>query len=76
MNCVTELEPDYSEFVEVDPTGRYGRVIFLFFLALLLCFLHFLLTVFGLLFCSTMKFLAKELPRQCTRLFCITFSNF
>lgn len=25
MNCVTELEPDYSEFVEVDPTGRYGR---------------------------------------------------
>ena len=34
MNCVTELEPDYSEFVEVDPTGRYGRVIFLFFLAL------------------------------------------
>ncbi|KAJ9700352.1 hypothetical protein PVL29_005915 [Vitis rotundifolia] len=25
MDCVTELEPDYSEFVEVDPTGRYGR---------------------------------------------------
>ncbi|KAJ1385159.1 Serine/threonine-protein kinase, active site [Sesbania bispinosa] len=25
MNGVTELEPDYSEFVEVDPSGRYGR---------------------------------------------------
>ncbi|GAB4855413.1 Serine/threonine-protein kinase wnk1 [Ancistrocladus abbreviatus] len=25
MNCLTLLEPDYSEFVEVDPTGRYGR---------------------------------------------------
>ncbi|KAI4301892.1 hypothetical protein L6164_035129 [Bauhinia variegata] len=25
MNGVTHLEPDYSEFVEVDPTGRYGR---------------------------------------------------
>jgi hypothetical protein len=26
MNGLTHLEPDYSEFVEVDPTGRYGRV--------------------------------------------------
>ncbi|GAB4835976.1 Serine/threonine-protein kinase wnk1 [Ancistrocladus abbreviatus] len=25
MNGLTHLEPDYSEFVEVDPTGRYGR---------------------------------------------------
>uniref|UniRef100_A0A5B7CD15 non-specific serine/threonine protein kinase n=1 Tax=Davidia involucrata TaxID=16924 RepID=A0A5B7CD15_DAVIN len=25
MNGVPALEPDYSEFVEVDPTGRYGR---------------------------------------------------
>ncbi|KAI5676314.1 hypothetical protein M9H77_07264 [Catharanthus roseus] len=25
MNGFTHLEPDYSEFVEVDPTGRYGR---------------------------------------------------
>lgn len=25
MNGFTNLEPDYSEFVEVDPTGRYGR---------------------------------------------------
>ncbi|CDY41908.1 BnaC05g46960D [Brassica napus] len=24
-NLVSYLEPDYSEFVEVDPTGRYGR---------------------------------------------------
>ena len=26
MNGLSHLEPDYSEFVEVDPTGRYGRV--------------------------------------------------
>ncbi|KAF8084494.1 hypothetical protein N665_0716s0039 [Sinapis alba] len=25
MNNLSYLEPDYSEFVEVDPTGRYGR---------------------------------------------------
>ncbi|KDO40445.1 hypothetical protein CISIN_1g004564mg [Citrus sinensis] len=25
MNGLTHLEPDCSEFVEVDPTGRYGR---------------------------------------------------
>ncbi|XP_023641441.1 serine/threonine-protein kinase WNK1 isoform X2 [Capsella rubella] len=25
MNYLSYLEPDYSEFVEVDPTGRYGR---------------------------------------------------
>ncbi|OVA18855.1 Protein kinase domain [Macleaya cordata] len=25
MNELMLLEPDYSEFVEVDPTGRYGR---------------------------------------------------
>ncbi|KAL3516248.1 hypothetical protein ACH5RR_023150 [Cinchona calisaya] len=25
MNGLTHLETDYSEFVEVDPTGRYGR---------------------------------------------------
>ncbi|OVA05457.1 Protein kinase domain [Macleaya cordata] len=25
MNGLKPLEPDYSEFVEVDPTGRYGR---------------------------------------------------
>jgi hypothetical protein len=28
MNNLSYLEPDYSEFVEVDPTGRYGRVMF------------------------------------------------
>lgn len=27
MNGLTHLEPDCSEFVEVDPTGRYGRVL-------------------------------------------------
>lgn len=26
MNGDTSFEDDYSEFVEVDPTGRYGRV--------------------------------------------------
>jgi hypothetical protein len=26
MNGVTHLEEGDSEFVEVDPTGRYGRV--------------------------------------------------
>ncbi|CAL5339699.1 unnamed protein product [Camellia sinensis] len=25
MNGLTHLESDYSEFVEIDPTGRYGR---------------------------------------------------
>lgn len=25
MNGVTHTEPEISEFVEVDPTGRYGR---------------------------------------------------
>ncbi|KAK1581380.1 hypothetical protein Q3G72_005560 [Acer saccharum] len=25
MNGLTHLDPDYSEFVEVDPSGRYGR---------------------------------------------------
>ncbi|KAL5566922.1 hypothetical protein UlMin_030086 [Ulmus minor] len=25
MNCLSHLESDDSEFVEVDPTGRYGR---------------------------------------------------
>lgn len=26
MNGVVDLDSDDSEFVEVDPTGRYGRV--------------------------------------------------
>ncbi|GMH10473.1 hypothetical protein Nepgr_012314 [Nepenthes gracilis] len=25
MNGLMHLDPDYSEFIEVDPTGRYGR---------------------------------------------------
>ncbi|KAF8401711.1 hypothetical protein HHK36_012657 [Tetracentron sinense] len=25
MNGLAPLEPDYSEFIEIDPTGRYGR---------------------------------------------------
>ena len=37
MNVLTHLEQDYSEFVEVDPTGRYGTVKPLsFYLSLLL----------------------------------------
>jgi hypothetical protein len=40
MNGLSHLEPpDYSEFVEVDPTGRYGRV----HLSLSLCACVFLL---------------------------------
>ena len=28
MNHLSPLEQDYSEFVEYDPSGRYGRVTF------------------------------------------------
>lgn len=44
MNGVTEIEPDCSDFVEVDPTGRYGRVIFLVFLCWVSLFSHFQFT--------------------------------
>lgn len=79
MNGVTAPEQDYSEFVEVDPTGRYGRVsccshfLSLFFSPLCSfvfiqnfgsCFLTSSLLKFAA-FCSTMKFLAKELQKQC-----------
>jgi len=64
MNGVTHLEPDDSEFVEVDPTGRYGRVYSLspHFLLFLLC-LTFMM-IFPV-YCSTMKSSEKELQRQC-----------
>ena len=39
MNGPSHLEPpDYSEFVEVDPTGRYGRVHLSLSLSLRVCF--------------------------------------
>lgn len=78
MNGVINPEADdYSEFVEVDPTGRYGRVLkllsqflslwlSLFFLASDLgsdSWVPFFFWLFG---CSTMKYLERELQRQCT----------
>lgn len=64
MNGVTHLEPDDSEFVEVDPTGRYGRVYSLspHFLLSLLCLTFMMILHVS---CSTMKSLEKELQRQC-----------
>lgn len=44
MNGVSAVEPDYSEFVEVDPTGRYGRVC-KFFCSVVAFFLRFSLPV-------------------------------
>lgn len=45
MDGVTVLEPDESEFVEVDPTGRYGRVCALFsFPSIISLFLFILLS--------------------------------
>lgn len=38
MNGVSAVEPDYHEFVEVDPTGRYGRVCRLFCSVLVVAF--------------------------------------
>ena len=49
MNGGASFEPEYSEFVELDPTGRYGRV----------CITPFLLIFSFLLFFSviyTLKF--------------------
>lgn len=78
MNGLTPLEPDDSEFVEVDPSGRYGRVIdsssfFFTLLFIKICFFFFFplisfLSLLFLSFCSTMKSLAKELPRLCMNL--------
>lgn len=76
MNGVTAPEQDYSEFVEVDPTGRYGRVsscshfLSLFFMPSSLFCVHTEIWVLFFnfkfaAFCSTMKFLAKELQKQC-----------
>lgn len=77
MTGVTSPESDCSEFVEVDPTGRYGRVDTLIFFNRLSCFLCFVLqflffnlavhvlTSKFVVFGSTTKFSAKELQRQC-----------
>lgn len=62
---------DDSEFVEVDPTGRYGRVIplsFSLFLALASSYLNSFLFDEFFIWCafvlgSTTKFSAKELQR-------------
>jgi hypothetical protein len=61
----------YSGFVEVDPTGRYGRVLLsssLLFSPVCACVSSLNWEFdFGVSFCScsTMKSLAKELQRQC-----------
>lgn len=62
MDGLSDLEPDCSEFVEIDPTGRYGRV--WFSLSLFLSLLLFLILRFVLV-CSTMKFWEKGLQKQC-----------
>jgi hypothetical protein len=75
MNGVTQLETDDSDFVEVDPTGRYGRVSNLYytlfyqcfvpsFLFIMFCFSYDVLSLVFFFFFSTMKFSVKELPRQ------------
>lgn len=76
MNVAASFEAQNSEFIEVDPTGRYGRVYTystfyssLFFPSLNFHHMHiffvFLFCILDCMFNSTMKFLAKELPRQC-----------
>lgn len=66
-NLVSYLEPDYSEFVEVDPTGRYGRVSFsLSINQISLSFISIFVVDFNVIIvCSIMKFWVKELQRLC-----------
>lgn len=74
MNGVTDLDLGDCEYVEVDPTGRYGRVKFHISHLLLLVYLyllfytsfdhiwlcvHLLINSSVSLFCSIMKFLAE-----------------
>lgn len=42
MNCSASVtvEAEDSEFVEVDPTGRYGRVIYLIYGSAWLFYIH------------------------------------
>lgn len=65
MNGLKPIEPDYSEFVEVDPTGRYGRVCMI--CIWLISFLFWYVNLFTSFFCSTMKSLGKVLQRQCMK---------
>lgn len=70
MNGFAHLDLDHSEFVEVDPTGRYGRVNFFFFILYIFNCLLLLIKFWSLMFvdlfwCSMMRFLAKGLPKQC-----------
>lgn len=75
MNGVIASDEDYPDFVEVDPTGRYGRVstysylftafmVFYVILNLGSCLFEPNLIKFNA-FCSIMKFWAEELQRQC-----------
>lgn len=91
MNVLAHLEPDDYEFVEVDPTGRYGRVhlsrsLSLFFSRscdLAFSLYYYLLWAWFLgsfVCCSTMKSSAKELQKQCMdinlRFFFLQFKHF
>lgn len=59
MNGVTHTEPEISEFVEVDPTGRYGRVCSLsLFVCVKVRFFHSN-EVLSLMFCSFLVFLMQ-----------------
>ena len=66
MNGEESFVEDCSEYVEIDPSGRYGRVWFFWtqnVLSLFVSILILFLFVFGM--DSTMKYLAKVLRRQC-----------
>ena len=83
MNGVISSEPDDSEFVEVDPTGRYGRVSLLisslFYHLFILVILSVQCVKFVNLLCSIMKFLGKEHQRLCKNILSFQpckFSNF
>ena len=47
MSGLALLEPDFSEFVEVDPSGRYGRVRFSADLNSIFCLIGFDFNLFG-----------------------------
>lgn len=72
------------DFVEVDPTGRYGRVILYitspfclyFWFRIFDVFLCFLILMCFVVLCSTMTFLAKVHPRQCMYYIFVIFALF
>lgn len=78
MNGEESFVEDCSVFAEIDPSGRYGRVMFLLQSKILTFRIPkrgFLILVSCCL-CSTMKYLAKELQRQCNRIHLLSLSFF